>query len=240
MGIDRKIHYCWFGKKSKPDSVLEYIEGWKKKLPAYEVVEWNESNFDIDVCKYVREAYDAKKYAFVSDYARLLALYNYGGIYLDTDVEVYKNLDPLLEKEVLTFGFEELNFVATSTIIAPKSNIFIRHFLESYHARSFIGGSGDLDTSTNVQVLTKLLEGIGLERNGFHQRLSFKGEDIVVLEQNILSPFDYVNYNDRSNSSTYTIHHFSNSWASANSIRKNKIKKMIGKHGLRFLRKIFR
>lgn len=239
MSIDRKIHYCWFGKNPKPDSVLQYLEGWKRKLPKYEIIEWNESNFDIDVCKYVREAYDSKKYAFVSDYARLLALYNHGGIYLDTDVEVRRNLDPLLKTGKLTFGFEELNFIATSTIIAPKSSVFIKQFLDSYHARSFISSTGELDTSTNVQALTRLLEDIGLEKNGRYQRLSFEGEDIIILEQDRLSPFDYINYRDRSSANTYTVHHFSNSWASANSLRKSKIKKIIGKNNLRILRKIF-
>ena len=239
MSINRKVHYCWFGKKPKPDSVLEYIEGWKKKLPEYEIIEWNETNFNIDICKYVREAYDSEKYAFVSDYARLLALYNHGGVYLDTDVEIRKNLAPLLETGKLTFGFEELNFIATSTLIAPKSSAFIKQFLDSYHARSFISSTGELDTSTNVQVLTRLLEGIGLKKNGRYQKLSFEGEDIIVLEQDKLSPFDYINYHDRSSANTYAVHHFSNSWADASSLRKSKIKKIIGKNNLRILRKVF-
>lgn len=238
MHIDRVIHYCWFGKTPKPDSVLTYIANWREMLPTYQIIEWNEDNFDIDCCQYVKEAYAAKKYAFVSDYARLLALYQHGGVYLDTDVEVCKNLDPLLARGVLTFGFEEGHYAATSTMIAPKASTFIADFMDSYHARHFIDSNGKLDTTTNVQVLTALLEAIGLAKNGVEQVLHYQDEEIAVLPQRFLSPFDYLNHQDKSGDQTYTIHHFSNSWASVSSLRKNKIKKLIGSRGVRVLRKI--
>lgn len=243
MTIERKIHYCWFGRKPKPSSVLKYIKGWQEKLPNYEIIEWNESNFDTNVCEYVRQAYEAEKYAFVSDYARLFALYNYGGIYLDTDVEVYKSLDDLLETDLLTFGFEEFNYVATSTIIAPKLNIFIKDFIESYHNRSFLNTDGSIDQTTNVKVLTERLLELGLDRNGHSQIVSFNNQDIKILEQSLLSPFDYINYIDKSNASTYTIHHYGQSWADTKNIRNKKIKNIVvrlaGGRGLRFLRSIF-
>lgn len=240
--IDKKIHYCWFGSKPKPEAVLKYIEGWREKLPNYEIIEWNESNFDINICEYVRQAHEAKKYAFVSDYARLLALYNHGGVYLDTDVEVCKDLGPLLDTGILTLGFEEFDFIATSTIIAPKKSKFIKYFLDSYNSRLFIESDGSLNQKTNVQVITNLLENIGLIRNGINQKLNFNGETIKILEQSLLSPFDYSNYIDNSDSSTYTIHHFGQSWADSKSIRNRRIKNIItsviGGRGLRYLRKI--
>ena len=93
--IPKIIHYCWFGKNEKPDIVIKCIDSWKKILNEYEIIEWNEKNFKIDSNKFVKQAYDSKKFAFVSDYVRVYALYNYGGIYLDTDVEVFKSLDEL-------------------------------------------------------------------------------------------------------------------------------------------------
>lgn len=243
MLIARKIHYCWFGNKPKPEAVLKYIEGWRSVLPDYEIIEWNESNFDINICNYVTQAYKAKKYAFVSDYARLFALYNYGGIYLDTDVEVCKDLDPLIESGLLTFGFEEFNYIATSTIIAPKSSFFIKAFMQSYHNRSFLNDDYSYDQTTNVQVLTEKLVELGLQRDGSKQELNFNGETIKILNQILLSPFDYSNYIDKSDYSTYTIHHYGQSWANSKGIRNRKIKNIvvsiIGGRGLRLIRSVF-
>ena len=103
--IPKIIHYCWFGKNPKPSDVLEYIETWRKFLPDYEIKEWNESNFDIHCNRFVYEAYHIKKFAFVSDFCRLLALYNDGGIYLDTDVEMKKPFDKFLKHKAFV-GYE--------------------------------------------------------------------------------------------------------------------------------------
>ena len=97
--MEKKIHYCWFGGKKLPRTVKECIRTWKKILPDYEIIEWNEQNFDINICPFVKQAYENKKWAFVSDYARLYALYENGGIYLDTDVELIKPLDKLIEEK---------------------------------------------------------------------------------------------------------------------------------------------
>ena len=96
----KNIHYVWVGNNKKNKTVKKYINSWKRYFPGYNIIEWNEQNFDINSVKYVKEAYESKKYAFVSDYIRLYALYNYGGIYFDTDVEVIKNFEHLLEKEI--------------------------------------------------------------------------------------------------------------------------------------------
>ena len=91
--IPKKIHYCWFGENPMPDKDLENIESWKKFCPDYEIIRWDESNYDVNKIPYIKEAYECKKYAFVSDYARLDIIYHEGGIYLDTDVEIIKNID---------------------------------------------------------------------------------------------------------------------------------------------------
>lgn len=103
--IPKVIHYCWFGKKPKPKDVLNCIKSWKKYLPDYEIKEWNEDNYDVYKCQYMADAYKENKWAFVSDYCRLDVVYNYGGVYFDTDVEVIKSFNSLL-KENLFCGFE--------------------------------------------------------------------------------------------------------------------------------------
>ena len=103
--IPKVIHYCWFGKKPLPPLAVNCIDSWKKFCPDYEIIEWNEKNFDINSNTYVREAYENKKWAFVSDYVQLYALYNYGGIYMDTDVQVLKPLDAFLNDQAFS-GFE--------------------------------------------------------------------------------------------------------------------------------------
>ena len=100
--IDKVIHYCWFGNNPKSDLINKCIESWKKYCPEYKIIEWNEHNFDINMCEFTKNAYKTKKYAFVSDVARIWAIYNYGGVYLDTDVELYKSLDAVKNNKVYT------------------------------------------------------------------------------------------------------------------------------------------
>lgn len=213
--IPKIIHYCWFGPNEKPKSVKRYIESWKTILPDYEVKEWNESNFDIECCNYVKQAYAAKKFAFVSDYARLKALYEYGGVYLDTDVEVVQCLTLLFdnhrESDVI-LGFEEKDWVCTSTIIAQKNSQFILDFLSQYNVRSFVDNSGNLDMKTNVEVLTEILIKCGLEANNSNQELIYKNRKITIIPKEYLSPMDYINRIDNRNENTYTVHHFDISW----------------------------
>ena len=96
--ITKTIHYCWFGRGELPEKAKQCIESWKKFCPDYEIKEWNEDNFDMNSCAYVKEAYEAKKWAFVSDYARFEILYKYGGLYFDTDVELVKSFDDIVSK----------------------------------------------------------------------------------------------------------------------------------------------
>ncbi|MBR0278262.1 MAG: hypothetical protein IJQ50_07375 [Clostridia bacterium] len=102
MGIPKKIHYCWFGEEKHSKKIKKCIKSWKKHCPDYEIIEWNEKNFDIHCFKWVEQAYNNKKWAFVSDYVRLFVLYNYVGIYLDTDVEIIKPLDKFLKHNLFS------------------------------------------------------------------------------------------------------------------------------------------
>lgn len=236
--IPKIIHYCWFGKKEKPPIVKKCIESWETILKGYEIKEWNEDNFDIDSNKFVRQAYDCGKYAFVSDYVRVYALYNYGGIYLDTDVEVFKAFDDLLNNESF-WGFEEKNYIATSTIGSQKGNKFIKKFLDTYEGKEFISEDGNIDTLTNVAIVSKMVQDIGVKLNGEVQSINEVG---TFYPQVYFSPYDYINCYSKKNEQTYCIHHFYKSWLPFSTRIKATLKKilaaMIGGSNVVKLRKL--
>lgn len=236
--IPKVVHYCWFGNGEKPSIVKKCIESWENKLSNYEIIEWNESNFDINCNEYVRQAYEAKKFAFVSDYARVYALYNYGGIYLDTDVEVFKKFDDLLENDSF-WGYEQENYIATSTIGAKKGNELIKDFLESYKDKKFIKEDGSYDDLTNVAIITNILEGYGLRRDGEYQEI--KGI-ATFYPQTYFSPYDYINCRKLITENSYCMHHFYKSWLPLGVRIKGKIKlllsKIIGGESIYKIRKI--
>lgn len=223
--IPRIIHYCWFGRSEKPEIVKKCIQSWKNILTDYEIIEWNEDNFDINSNKYVKEAYENKKYAFVSDYVRVKALYDMGGIYLDTDVEVYKPLDKFLVKESF-WGFEEKNYIATSTIGARSGNKLIKQFLDFYEGKSYTEMAKDIETSTNVQIVTRIFKEIGFKMNGERQSIDNIG---TIYPQEYFSPYDYINYYDKKTDKTYTMHHFYKSWISPKDKIRSNIKKVLSK-----------
>ena len=222
--IPKKIHYCWFGKKEKPDIVKRCIKSWNEKLKGYEIIEWNEDNFDINSNKFVKEAYNSGKFAFVSDYVRVYALYNYGGIYLDTDVEVYKEFsDDILSNESF-WGFEEKEFIATSTIGACKGNTLIKQFLDSYNEKSFLKADGSMDTLTNVAIVSEIMKSLGIKLDGNYQKL----EGIAtVYPQEYFSPYDYINCYSKETKNTYTIHHYYKSWLPMSARVKTYMKKVV-------------
>lgn len=208
MGIPKILHYCWFGGKAMPDEAQANVQGWKAKMPGYEVVRWNESNFDITSCPYVEEAFASGKYAFVSDYARGHSLYHHGGIYMDTDVEVLRPFDDLLGNRSF-WGFEAGNFVASSTFGAVPGHEMIRAYLEQYHSRRFIRADGSLDLTTNVEILTRLWQRQGLQLDDLRQTV---GDGNLFLPQRYLSPFDYRAGSLANSPEAYAIHHYAKTW----------------------------
>ena len=242
--VPKLIHYCWFGRNPKPQSVLEFIENWKNKLPDYQIIEWNEDNFDVNSCLYTKQAYENKKFAFVSDYARLYALYHQGGLYLDTDVEICQDPSEIINKATVTLGIEECDFVATSTIVAMPKSDFIKTFMQSYHERKFVRENGELDMTTNVEVLTEMLKEVGFLQMNQEQWLDFNSENIHILTQEFLSPYDYINLIDKSTANTLTIHHFGNSSGSKQSRMHHALKKSLkyvfGAKGIKFVRKFIK
>ena len=162
MSIPKVIHYCWFGGNPLPANLKKYIASWEKYLPEYKIIEWNESNFDIHSNQFVRQAYEMKKYAFVSDYARLYALYQYGGIYLDVDIQVLKSLEEELLQQEAVFCFELNEKIMTAFMAVEKEHPLIKKFLGIYEKKSF-----DIDNMVpNTDLLTELLVEQGLVLNG--------------------------------------------------------------------------
>lgn len=234
--IPKIIHYCWFGKKEKPHLIKKCIESWKKNLVNYEIIEWNESNFDVNLNNYVKQAYSEGKFAFVSDYVRVFALYNYGGIYLDTDVEIYKEFSKDILKNESFWGFEEKNYIATSIIGAKKGNKFIKKFLDSYNDKEFIKEDGSIDTFTNVAIVTNMIQQLGLKLNGELQNINGIG---TFYPQEYFSPYDYINCYDKSTKNTYAIHHYYKSWLPYRVRVKTNIKKRLSKLiGIKNMRKL--
>ena len=225
-----------------PSPVQAFVDSWRRQLPDYEVMEWNERNFDVNAWRYTSEAYSSGKFAYVSDVARLHALHTCGGIYLDTDVEVKRSLNELLAGPVV-LGFEEGDYIATSTIIAPAGSRLIGDFLESYRLRSFLRPDGTPDQTTNVQMLTSILESAGLIRNGAPQEVTWQGERVQVLDRVKISPIDYPNGISYADESTYTIHYFGQSWASPTVKMRTAVRKaliaLIGGAQIKRLRALF-
>lgn len=221
--IPKIVHYCWFGKGEKPDKVKECIKSWKDKLPGYQIIEWNEENFDYTALKYTKDAYEARKFAFVSDVARVKALYEFGGIYFDTDVEVLKEFDDsILEKECV-LGFEEGNYIATSFMASKQYHPLMKDFYDLYINLDFYDEKGQIISGTNVSKLTNMLSEQGLVRNNEYQEIG----DISIYPQEYFSPYDYGNCVYKITEKSICVHHFLVSWMSKKEIVKKKLKKII-------------
>lgn len=205
--IPKVIHYCWFGRGEKNDLIKKCMETWGKYLPEYEIKEWNEDNFDINSNKYVMQAYENKKWAFVSDYVRLYALYKEGGIYLDTDVEIRRNIDAFLNHSAFT-GFESYDCIPTAIMGAEPEQKWIKALLDYYTDKSFIKEDGAFDLTTNVTSITNITKNNAkIEFNNTYQEV--KEFDLVLYPTNFFSAPKGIN-----DTNNYSIHHFNGSWLS--------------------------
>ncbi len=207
--IPKKIHYCWFGRGEMPELAKNCIESWKRLCPDYEIVEWNEDNFDINGNTYVKEAYEARKFAFVSDYVRLYAIYTQGGIYMDTDVETKKNLDEFLKHKAF-MGFENKTSIGTGIIGCEKENSVVLRLLNGYSQRCFIKEDGTLDITTNVVTITKEFEKLGVQLNNEYQEI----DGLAIYPQNVFCPKLSSWGKKEHKEHAYTIHYFDGSWKS--------------------------
>lgn len=218
--IPKVIHYCWFGRSQMPKLALKCIESWKKYCPDYEIKEWNEDNFDLDMYPYVREAYDARKFAFVTDVVRLYALYHEGGIYMDTDVEVIKPLDSLLQYEAVS-GFESPTQIPTGLMASRDGHPLFKELLDEYNGIHFHRPDGTLDTTTNVTRISNTCLKYGLRLDNTLQTVC----GFTLLPKDYLCPKSYKTGELELTANTLCIHHFSGSWVQNNKAK--RVKRMI-------------
>lgn len=208
--ISKKIHYCWFGGNPLPENAKKCIESWKKFCPDYEIIEWNESNFDFSDCEYARQAYDAKKWAFVSDYARFKILYENGGVYFDTDVELIKPIDDII-LEGAFMGVED----KTEIIVNPglglamqKDSLFCKEMLIRYSQKKFVRDDGSYNTTTIVDYTTELLKEYGLKKQNVLQKVN----GINIYPNDYFNPKDFITGQISITKNTRSIHYFDGSW----------------------------
>lgn len=211
--IPKVIHYCWFGHNAKTEIIEKCINSWKEKCPDYEIKEWNESNFNVQINDYVKEAYELKKWAFVTDYVRLYVIYNYGGIYLDTDVELLKNLDSLIEKYEAFYSCENEKYIATGLGFGSYAgNDVIKNMMEEYHDIHFKNSDGTLNlmacpirNTNNFRLYTNI-------DYDFDGVVNF-GKS-VILPSEYFCPLNYETGQINMTENTYAIHHYAGTWLS--------------------------
>ncbi len=223
--IPKIIHYCWFGRKDKPVGIQKYMDSWKKHLSDYTIIEWNESNFDYTSLKYTQEAYLSKKYAFVSDVARLHALYVMGGVYLDTDILVLKSFDQLLNNASF-IGYEADMLPGTGVIAAEKGEKWIGEFLKLYDTIPFISYKGRLNLMPNT---------VRLKESGILRGCKYDNEESVIGNIHIypyefLCAKDFLTNKIQTTDKTYCIHDYQSSWMSGNRLTiKSRLSNILNK-----------
>ena len=222
--IPKTIHYCWFGSNEKPKSAIKCINSWKKYCSDFEIVEWNENNVDINKCpKYIRDAYAAKKYAFVSDYMRLKVLFEHGGFYMDTDVELLRNLEIFcIDKAVI--GFENADFVNSGQMLAAEKGLpIIAEMMDVYEEISFYDKSGNQFLLGCPHVNTGVLEKHGLIKNGTEQIVA----GVHVYPEDWFNPLDSTTGLLNKTENTTSIHWYSMSWISPAKRLRVKIMRLV-------------
>ena len=222
--IPKTIHYCWFGKKDLPPEAKRCIASWKKICPDYDIIRWDENNFDVNQNPFIKAAYEAKKWAFVSDYARLKVVYDNGGIYLDTDVELRKNLDSLREHGCY-IGIQQNEFLCTTGLGfgATKSNPVVLKMLESYDDLTF-------SESHTLELSCPLLNNAVIRSYGL-----VSNTEITDLPEVTVYPPQYFDPYGGKNllcDETYSIHHYAASWTSEKNQFKRKIARWIGQDNI--------
>ena len=206
--IPKILHYCWFGNGEKPELVQKCMESWRNILPEYELHEWNERNFDLNVVPYVREAYEKKRWAFVTDYVRLYALYNVGGIYVDTDVEILRPLDRFLSLPAFS-GFQCKNCCVTGLMGAARHSQWAKDLMDDYTGRHFLNKDGTLNEATNVHYISERMMQMGMKLDGSKE--SIEGYYTVFPEE-YFCPKECVSGKLNLTENSYAIHHFAGSW----------------------------
>lgn len=228
--IPKVIHYCWFGGNPLSKDVEKCIASWRKYCPDYEIKQWNESNFDLNCCDYVKEAYQAKKWAFVSDYARFWILYHYGGLYFDTDVEVIKPMDDLIEKG--SFMGEETGLPDNKSECNPGLGLaaapglgLYKEILDYYSTQHFLNPDGSTNLLTVVERTTEILKLHGFKGDGSIEEV----DGVLIYPPDYFCPMNYRTGKIKITKNTRSIHHYSATWQSSYDQFKTKLQHVLGR-----------
>ena len=234
--IPKIIHYCWFGGNPLPELALKCIASWKKYFPDYEIKEWNQSNYDVHKISYISEAYNAKKYAFVSDYARFDILYQYGGIYFDVDVEVIKPFGDIMNN--IGFMGAEKSFFGLKVDVAAGLGVgcnadleVVLEILKSYANEHFLCNDGihEYNLKTIVNRVTEIFVKKGFDTKSNKTQ---KVADITIYPPEYFAPKNFRTGVTKITENTYSIHHYDGSWLSERDIKRMeksyKIYKILG------------
>ena len=219
--IPKVIHYCWFGRNPLPESAIKCIASWRKFFPDYEIKEWNEDNFDVNIIQYTTEAYNVKKYAFVSDYARFWILYHCGGLYFDTDVEMIKPMDDIVKRGGF-MGIEVEGVNGDYPLIAPGLGLGVesghriyKSILDYYQTLHFIDQDGKPNNITVVRHNTKILKEHGLKPSNLLQEI----DGIWIYPRDFFNPLDDLTGKLVITQNTRSIHWYMRSWSDSSNIR---------------------
>lgn len=238
--IPQIIHFCWFSGDKYPPLIDYCIKSWKKFLPEYEIKLWNFDVFPPEKSEWVRQAVQHKKYAFAADYIRAYALYTEGGIYLDSDVEVIKSFNPLLNRPYF-FGKESHNLIEAAVMGSEKGNPLFGKILEYYKDKQFVKDDGTYD----VYPLPKIMGDIILANYTLKKVYSINEypsieTEILLFPASFFSPKSYLTGELKMNEDTYCIHHFDGSWLTGMEKLYRKVKKIFGKSFADFLSKVIK
>lgn len=223
--IEKKIHYCWFGGKPLPKEAKKCIDSWKKYFPDFEIIEWNENNFNINYNKYTSEAYKNRKYAYVADVARLYVIYNYGGVYFDVDVEVIKNYKDIIKNEAF-FGLEKEGYLNTGLGFgAIKKSQIVKQLLDDYKDRDFVTQDGKLNLIPCPEINSKIFL-----KNGFDLKNKIQTiNNITIYPTEYFNPLEDSTGKIKKTKNTHSIHWYAKSWVPKHLIIRSKILKPIRK-----------
>lgn len=229
--IPKIIHFCWFGKNEHSPLVKMCIESWKRHLPDYKIMLWNEETFDVNSVLWTKEAYSKKKWAFVSDYVRLYALKKYGGVYLDTDVEVIKDFSCLLLNKSYVSSFVEKYLISAGFIACEEGHQFVKELLKYYENKHFIDENGKVNQTMNPLIFTKKAMKYFMINFGTTEFISnsvsiFSHDYFMPYKKNMfMEKTDHKSYHLTNN--TFTIHHDMGSWAKKNLPRFKGIMRLV-------------
>jgi mannosyltransferase OCH1-like enzyme len=207
--IPKTIHYCWFGGDPLPEFARKYIDGWKKHCPDYKLMLWNESNFDINKVPFTAQVASVKKWGFIVDYVRAYAVYNYGGIYLDVDVELLRPFDNGMLQNKCIGGFENEKFVAPGLIFAgEKESVIAKEVMDFYSSYNFIKEGGELNLTASPKIFTDILLKYGLKQKNVYQNIG----EFTAYPTEFFCPKDFATGKINVTGNTYSIHHYDASW----------------------------